>query len=84
MRACIMQAVFVFVCTPPKAHPTLSPLWNMSPLLQGTSKANAFSAAQMDIARDARLTGKERAMKLATKTLARALRRQIEVSTGML
>lgn len=38
----------------------------------------------MDIAKDARLTGKEISMKLATKTLARALRRQVEVSTGVL
>ena len=51
-------------------------------VLQGASKANAFTVAQMNIAQDARLTGREGAMKLATKTLARALRRQIEVSAG--
>eukprot|EP00903_Cladosiphon_okamuranus_P011928 g11204.t1 len=45
---------------------------------EGASKANDFTVAQINIANDARLTGREQSMKLATTTLARALRRQME------
>eukprot|EP00752_Nemacystus_decipiens_P006837 g6139.t1 len=49
---------------------------------EGIRKANEFTLAQVRIAGDARLTGREGPMKLATKTLAKALRGQIKDNAG--
>lgn len=49
------------------------------PYDQGARKSRTFSDRQLSIAKKARLTGREPAMKLASKLLAEALRAQIEV-----
>ncbi|CBJ27925.1 Pc13g00620 [Ectocarpus siliculosus] len=48
---------------------------------EGIAKADAFCLNQLNIAKKARLTGKERPMKRATRTLAVAVRAQIEDET---
>ncbi|CAM9368018.1 unnamed protein product [Ectocarpus fasciculatus] len=48
---------------------------------EGIAKADAFCLNQLNIASKARLTGKERPMKRATRTLAVAVRAQIEDET---
>lgn len=69
----------------PNTHAHLRSCLEYAPVLvQGAEKSNKFFQTQMDIADDAALSGKEAAMKLATKTLARALRQEVEVSMGVL